>query len=325
MSAQANPRVRAECREWLTLIQSGDASDVDRARFSAWLQADPQHERAYANLQSLWDELGELRQLADLEPVPPARAQTQREPRAWRASWAVAAGVAALALLLLWSRFAAPPTQPIAADVAFDQEYSTAIAEVHSISLPDGSTLTLGARSRATVSFTTDQRHVRLEQGEAFFSVAKDPSKPFYVDAGNATVRVVGTRFDVHRASGHVRIAVAEGVVAVNGTDAPLTGGQQIDVLANGTLTAVDTIPDSSIGAWRAGRLIYESATLDDIVADISRYRGDVQLRSGDAGALRVTAGLRIDQIDQFLNGLPAILPVQVIRDGTSIAIDERD
>jgi transmembrane sensor len=175
------------------------------------------------------------------------------------------------------------------------------------------------------VNFTENKRHVRLEQGEAFFAVAQDATKPFYVDAGNATLRVIGTRFEVHRGSERVRIAVAEGMVSVEGTSAPLTVGQRIDVLANGAVTAIDSIAGNEIGAWREGRLIYENVSIDEIVADISRYRGDVTLRSADAGKLRVTAGLHIDQIDPFLNGLPAILPVQIIRDGASILIDERD
>lgn len=325
MSTEANLRVRAECREWLTLIHSGEVSDADRARFSAWLQADPQHERAYARLQSLWDEIGELHQLADLESVPPSRVRAHPQSGWRRASWAIAAGVAALALLVVWSRLAEPPAQPIVAGIAFDQTYSTEIAQVRELSLPDGSTLTLGAGSRASVMFTVEKRRVRLDQGEAFFAVAKDAARPFHVDAGTATLRVVGTRFDVHRGSERVRIAVAEGMVAVDGSQSPLTKGQRIDVLANGTVTTIDTVSDNSIGAWRDGRLIYENATLTEIVADLRRYRTDVVLGSDGAGALRVTAGLRIDQIDPFLNGLPAILPVQVLRDGTSITIDARD
>ena len=91
-----------------------------------------------------------------------------------------------------------------------------------------------------------------------------------------------------------MRIAVAEGIVAVDGNQAPLTSGQRIHMLANGTLTPVETIADSSIGAWRQGRLIYESATLEEIVADLSRYRTDVALSSADVGRLRITAGLRV-------------------------------
>jgi len=323
VSSERNRRLNAECREWLTLLESGDATGADHNRFQAWLRADPRHERAYARLQLLWNELGELRHVADLEPL--SLPSSSAPPRlGWmHPSWAAAAAIVALTLLAVWNWLAAPPAHTIAAEAAFDQGYSTRMAEVREISLPDGSTMTLGARSQASVRFTAHERRVRLEQGEAFFDVAKNPARPFYVEAANATLRVVGTRFEVHRGSGRVRIAVAEGIVAVDGNQAPLTSGQRIHVLANGTLTPIETITDSSIGAWRQGRLIYESATLEEIVADLSRYRSDVALSSADVGRLRITAGLRIEQIDQFLNGLPAILPVQVIRAGTLITIDE--
>lgn len=312
-------RIKGECREWLALIHSGEASEADRARFAAWLRADPRHQRAYDGLHLLWRDISTLNQLTALEPIPPRPA-----PKATRRllPLAAAATIAGLALALFLTQ-----PQPIqhpatTASVMQTQEYQTQLGEVRAIQLSDGSTVTLGARSRILVNFTDSERRVQLERGEAYFDVAKNAARPFYVAAPGTAVRVVGTRFDVRVGESHVRVAVDEGVVAVNNRSSALTRGQRIDVMPDGEMTSVTQVDGSEVAAWREGRLVYDGATLADVVADLSRYRPNVTLSSAEAGKLRVTAGLRVEQIDQFVDRLPDILPVRVIRTDGGITID---
>lgn len=312
-------RIKGECREWLALIHSGDASEADRARFAAWLRADPRHQRAYDGLHLLWRDISTLNQLKALEPVPPrpaARATRRLLPLA------AAATVAGLALALFLTQPQPIPPPAMTASVVQTQEYQTKLGEVRAIQLSDGSTITLGARSRIIVSFTDSERRVELERGEAYFDVAKNTARPFYVAAPGTAVRVVGTRFDIRVGDSHVRVAVDEGVVAVNNRTSALTRGQRIDVMPDGEMTSVTQVDGSEVAAWREGRLVYDGATLADVVADLSRYRPNVTLSSAEAGKLRVTAGLRVEQIDQFVDRLPDILPVRVIRTDDAITID---
>lgn len=311
-------RIKRECREWLALLQSGEANAADRARFTAWLRADPRHQRAYDGLRMLWRDISTLSQLKELEPVPPRpAAKTTRR----FLPIAAAAAAAGLAVALLLSQ---PQSvqQPVTTAAVQTEEFQTQLGEVRAIRLADGSTLTLGARSRAIVSFSDSERRVRLDQGEAYFDVARNPARPFYVAAPGTAVRVVGTRFDVRVGDGHVRVAVDEGIVAVNNRSAALTRGQRIDVLPDGAMTAVTRVDGSEVAAWREGRLVYDGATLAEVVSDLSRYRSNVTLSSAEAGKLRVTAGLRVEQIDQFVDRLPDILPVRVTRTDDAITID---
>jgi transmembrane sensor len=234
---------------------------------------------------------------------------------------AAAAAVAGLAVAIFWTQ---PPTvdQPATTAAVITEEYETQLGEVRAIHLSDGSTVTLGARSHIVVQLGNGERRVRLAQGEAYFDVAKDASRPFYVTAPATAVRVVGTRFDVRVAESHVRVAVDEGIVAVNDRPASLTRGERVDVLPDGALTGVTQVDGSEVAAWREGRLIYDGATLSEVVADLARYRPNVTLNSAEAGKLRVTAGLRVEQIDQFVDRLPDILPVRVNRTSDAITID---
>jgi transmembrane sensor len=315
-------RIKRECREWLALLQSGEASEADRARFTDWLRADPRHQRAYDGLRLLWRDISTLSQLRELEPVPPHPAQRPASKTTGRAlPLAAAAAVAGLAIALFLTQ---PQSvqQPATTTAVQTEEYQTQLGEVRAIQLADGSTLTLDARSRAIVSFSDSERRVRLEQGEAYFDVAKNPARPFYVAAPGTAVRVVGTRFDVRVGDSHVRVAVDEGIVAVNNRSDALTRGQRIDVMPDGVMTAVTQVDGSQVAAWREGRLVYDGATLADVVSDLSRYRTNVTLGSAEAGKLRVTAGLRVEQIDQFVDRLPDILPVRVTRTDDAITID---
>lgn len=324
MSRDSERKIKAECREWLALLHSGEASEADRARFSTWLSADPRHQRTYDGLQLLWRDISSLSQLKDLEPVPPSRAErahpTARASRRW-IPLATAAAVAGLAVAIFWTQ---PQSveQPTATAAALSEEYETQLGEVRAIHLSDGSTITLGARSRIIVQFGSGERRVQLAQGEAYFDVAKDAARPFHVTAPATAVRVVGTRFDVRVGESHVRVAVDEGVVAVNEQPATLTGGQRVDVLPDGELTSVTQVDGSEVAAWREGRLVYDGATLSEVVADLARYRPNVTLNSVAAGKLRVTAGLRVEQIDQFVDRLPDILPVSVKRTPDAITIE---
>jgi transmembrane sensor len=318
MSSASQRQIQAECREWLALLHSGEATEADRARFDAWLQADPRHRHAYELLQLVWTDISKLRQLADLEPVP-RPAPTPLVQRAL--PWAAAAAAVGFAVFAIQSRYETSPA-PAVAGLEFAEDYATQLGEVRAIQLPDGSSLTLGAYSRATVKISATERRVKLNRGEAYFEVAKDAARPFFVDAESAAVRVVGTRFDVRLGSSRVRISVDEGAVAVNDRPAAVNGGQRIEVLPNGRLTEPTPIDEGETAAWREGRLVYDGAPLSEVVADLSRYRATVTLKSPAAGELRVTAGLRVEQIDQFVDRLPDILPVRVTRTAETITID---
>ena len=92
-------RIKRECREWLALLQSGEANDADRARFTAWLRADPRHQRAYDGLRLLWRDISTLSQLKELELVPPRPAAKTMRRLLPLVAAAAATGLA-IALLL---------------------------------------------------------------------------------------------------------------------------------------------------------------------------------------------------------------------------------
>lgn len=319
-------KARAEAGEWLLSMTDRPLAPDEQTRFEAWLAAAPAHKTAFNEMSATWGDIAELqhlRPLADPSPAPPlwrraldAVANAIPRPRPALAGMMLAAALAAAFVYL-------PPflDRPNA-------QYTTEIAELETITLSDGSVVTLGANSRIEEHFSERERRVTLVSGDAFFEVARSPDRPFFVDAGAATVRVTGTKFDVRRRSAGVDVAVLEGEVHV-GEDRHVTGervrilrpGQRVEVIERPALLGVRATlqPISNAGAvpagdWRGGRLTYDGARLADVAADINRYYAPGFSVSADASDILVTASFKATEIEGFLATLDVALPVEMTR-----------
>lgn len=312
-------RIDREASEWLVRQDERNLEPVEQRAFDDWRAADPRHEATYAAMARTWGELPGLQSLAELVPLvaePPARVPSFR--RYWMAAGALAL---AAALALLWApSLLAPPS-------AARQSYATRLAEIRELVLSDGSRVTLGPRSALTEMFTAGERRVVLADGEAFFDVVHDSSRPFVIEANRSLVRVTGTKFNVNSGGGSLRVAVLEGSVEVIGPaagDQPppaprrLAAGQRLEIVASaaeGTSSqpiAVEATPSQRAGAWREGRLVYENARLGDLVADLNRYYAPgVTLADPRIADLRVTASFKASEIPAFMNALGDVVPVR--------------
>lgn len=293
MNAPVDPdsTVGAEARAWALAVIGEDFAPARSAQLDAWLKADARHLAAYEQAERTLMLLDEA--LASPIAARPARVA----PRWIWPGAAVAAGLAA------------PPAA-----------IESAPGQTRNVVLADGSHVTLAPASSLRPTWRLARRTYVLQRGEAFFAVTHDAAHPFTVAAGEAKVRVLGTRFDVHRSpNDRVRVEVEQGLVEVsrdlpNGPSvARVAAGQGALADASGVRTAALAKTDDA-GAWRRGRLAYAAAPLEDVVADLTRYGLRVRIAPGAAG-LKVTAGLRADQADAFVAGLPRVLPVTVARE----------
>ncbi|AMX01288.1 FecR family protein [Microbulbifer thermotolerans] len=321
---RSQKKVDDRAREWFMLRQERPLTPQEEAEFAQWMEA-PAHRRSYRQLEAI---CRGLIAIAATEEGARLRAQEDRGPR-WQArlgnllrtaltpapAFALALVLVTTAGLLLSHRDTAPL-----------ETYHTEIAQTRILSLADGSQVTLGADSQIEVTFSEQRRDVALLKGQAFFSVAADKARPFYVKADTATIRVVGTRFDVHRAAGGVKVSVEEGTVDVtpgahtsqavdNNSTVRLLAGQQIAISTQGD-GSVQQIPADTLASWRNGKLIYRDARLAEVVADANRYReGKIILGAPHLADLRVTTAFSVDQVETMIDMLEESLPVNVYRE----------
>ena len=156
------------------------------------------------------------------------------------------------------------------------------------MALPDGSSFDLNTNSRVEVDYSERTRVIRLERGEAYFKVAHDTHRPFWVHAGDRWVRAVGTAFNVYLRPAGVEVTVSEGTVNVvnaaadesppsdasyTKSAASVTAGQQADAHGRAdVIHALDTTQLSRLLAWRKSSLYFQDEPLGDVVNELMRY-----------------------------------------------------
>lgn len=170
------------------------------------------------------------------------------------------------------------PQQPVASSTDVMNTLYTPAGQRAQLILQDGTEVWLNAKSRLTypAHFSGDSRKVAIE-GEAFFKVAKDPSRPFIVSTHDVDMKVLGTQFNVcsYPESGYVQTSLLEGSVCVFFPDKENEGiilnpDQQVTV-SNGKMK-VEPIRLKEHFLWRNGVYAFENEPLIDILKKLELY-----------------------------------------------------
>ncbi|MDD0844479.1 FecR family protein [Pseudomonas sp. Gutcm_11s] len=289
-----------QARQWQVLLHSGRATAADRDAVQAWRQAAPEHEQALREVEGLWAQLGQIERPSELPQVRTVRRQRR---------WAIPLASAAVLLLALWL--------PQGTWVGLYADVSTRPGEVRELRLEDGSLLTLNGDSALDWQIVDGRREVKLYRGEADFQVAHDPARPFTVSAGEAHIRVTGTRFDVRLEEGGVDLAVSEGRVLASSAGRepqPVVAGQQVQWRA-GELQAVQALDARQRLAWQRGKLVFRDRPLEQVFAELERSQATRVLFVDDAArALQVTGVFALDDPQAVLRAVETTLPVRLVR-----------
>ena len=350
--SQHSDQINGEARDWFLLVESGAVTEQQHEQLTQWLAASNEHLDAYQQLKIICDDLAELSTSAEgaalrqsVETGFTGRILADFMESMQRFSTSLTFGLGRhMAMAVTAVAFVAGAlylSQPAAK--SYDV-YATHIGEIKTITLDDGSQVTLGANTTVKSWSDDDERQVVLKTGQAFFVVTRDPERPFRVDTEDTRVEVVGTQFDVRSTLGRVRVAVLEGVVNVTSVepaidragdatdreDMPalvLTAGQQVIKPRATGFQPIKTITEQELSAWRQGRLVYRNASLVDVIGDANRYfDGTIALEGVDLSDLRVTAAIRTDQVEFLPDMLAQSLPIVVRKSGDNkIVISPRD
>jgi len=176
------------------------------------------------------------------------------------------------------------------------------------ITLVDGTQIILNCGSTLTYAsqFNTTKREVYLD-GEAFFNVKHDASRPFLVHTGRLKVQVLGTSFNVraYGADAKTSVSVATGKVGVNGTKASTTymllPGERLSYNRNNEFKQ-DKIKIDDILAWQKGILVFHLETIGEIAPVLERYYGvTVHLNLHLSADKKVTASFTQKTLPQVL------------------------
>jgi len=312
--------VTDEAAWWVAKMDSAHWDAADEAGLTAWLAQDASRHGLLLRTQAAWAAV-------DLALVPrgvaAAPAETVADPRSFWRRRKVLAGLAAaiVAGVAGTSRIFAPETR-----------YVTNLGEIRRVPLADGSIMTINSGSALTVRIDSRVRRIALAQGEAWFEVAHDPTRPFVVTAAGVTARALGTAFSVRVRATGVEILVTDGTVET-GHESPvntraatrLTAGQRafVDARAAVRFEADRASAVDRALAWRGGMIDLEGDTLATAAEEFNRYnvRKIVVTDPGLAGE-KLDGVFRVNDPEGFAQAVKVSLDVTVsARDPTTIRI----
>jgi transmembrane sensor len=367
MTMSSSRQIELIASAWLARRDAEAWSEHDQAQLDAWFEASIAHRVAYLRLESAWLQSDRLKALGAGVPagVVPARgtwgmsspserptatdsadgtphaqsathiprqqdrharnAPRQRAGRLLR----YAGGAFVLALVV---SFALGWRHYSAVDHA---SYHTTIGGLLDVPLADGSLVTLSSDSRILVTLSRGERRIDLQQGEAFFRVAKDASRPFVVSTGDRRAIAVGTRYDVRRDGADLRVIVTEGLVRLesnNGTDGQrqpttlLPAGSIATATKAGVMVRSDSVQRvEEMLNWRSGFISFHDTPLTAVAAEFNRYNSH-KIVIGDAsvGALRVGGNFRWANADTFVRLLEQGFPLRAVHGKDTTVLKSR-
>jgi transmembrane sensor len=316
-------RIDHEAAQWVVTWEDREYSHApkEQSRWFGWLQRSPRHLQSYLDTADLYERLGRIdpdskidvdewiaaRRAPVVSIAKPSADQVlqNRSASAVSTRWqwgAVAASLMSIAVIASWS-----------IDIFGPPSYRTEVGQQSISRLEDGSIVNLNTRSRAKVRFSDTQRVVELE-GEAMFTVAKDATRPFFVRTRGATIRAVGTMFNVYEREADTRVAVVEGTVRVSSFDSrartatpavpaqtnipTLSADESVALSAGeaarifrGEIAKVQAPDIDAEVAWQKQKLVFEDVPLATVAAEFNRYN-EGQLRiQGPIGEAKRLSG----------------------------------
>lgn len=275
---------------------SGESTTEEEAELASWINTSEANRRIYEQVKQAWAEgqrdsaperlargkamvFGRIRQdklQTNVSELPPC---------AWWKGTSVVSQVAAALLVVALSWYGYTRIQPQDQAVALRTVEND--GEPKEFLLPDGSTVWLNSESqiRYADNFPGKVREIFLN-GEAFFDVKRDESKPFIVHAGSLATQVLGTSFNIRAyvERSDIEVTVSSGKVSVfdsTGVKERLVMDQQISYKKSTGRFTRQSVSSRNTSLWKEGELFFDSVTFGE-VAQILERRYQVYIQFDD-------------------------------------------
>ncbi|MDO6519567.1 FecR family protein [Zobellia uliginosa] len=184
------------------------------------------------------------------------------------------------------------------------------------ITLSDGTVVHMNAGSslRYPVNFSPTQLRKVFLDGEAYFDVTKDKSRPFVVSVDDLDVKVLGTEFNVSSYSEdtNIEVVLVEGAVGLNKiSESPEEGvelvpGQRGAYRRNSENIHIDSVNTDLFTSWMQGHLVFRELTFDQILTKLGRhYNIELENRNSELGQEVFNASFNdatIEEVMSFFN-----------------------
>jgi transmembrane sensor len=340
-SSDARDSSRRQAAEW-TIRKDRGLNDSESAELINWC-SNPKNAEELKRIEGTWTLLDRAADSSSAKAAAQqilSRARKRRHQHKLLALGGFFAAAAALAVgFFQWTQppqeAESTPGSPIVAR-SESVNYQVVASTAKSVELPDGSKAELNGDSMIEIEFSDSSRLIRLVSGEAYFTVVKDPQRPFLVSSAGVTVRAVGTVFNVRlNKTGAVEVLVTEGVVRLERHDAEvspttpsLSAGEMARIAASDLTGPRITLLSPTLAeiekalAWRSLQVIFNETPLEEVVATFNRHNEHKLVIGDPALSSRTLTGVfRADNLEGFILLLESSLDVvpEPGRDNTTV------
>lgn len=278
------PEIAAEAAVWVARLHGPDRSRRMERECLGWQARSEAHRLAFERCTDTWQDAA-LVTVSTYATALALSSAPSRIRKTWRRGRTRVALV--VALVVTAGLFIAQPWRDV-------ERYSTGVGEQRIVMLRDGSRMSLNTGTRVRVEFASGLRTVGVDEGEALFEVAKDPTRPFVVRAGGSEVVAIGTVFSVRLAGASdavgesLAVTLVEGSVKVRAVEevghgvAPtqslsMAAGDRVRLTeavggAARVTTQVDRPRMDEAVAWKRSEVVFDNVPLADAVSEMNRY-----------------------------------------------------
>ncbi len=307
----------------LPKVFAGEATPEENILVEDWRAANPENQAEYDAIGKLWNlsgvaaEPGEIDLDAEWRRMESAMLPVRSGKSVVMRIMQIAASLVIVTLLgIMAIKFSGSTEKAPAAALA-------------SVILPDGTSVSLNAGSVITYKrgFGSTHRVLNLK-GEAWFEVKKNPELPFIISAGEANIRVTGTKFNVKawRRLNDVRVTVTEGTVNFYNKIEPekeivLHAGETGLMNKSTRLMTTRATGNSNDISWKTGIIDFHDTPLIEVAEVLSNtYHRKIEL---DPAVMTCPVTVRFEnrELDAVLNVLRSTLNLEITTKGKHITI----
>jgi len=332
-TAKTSAATRAEAAAWVARLHGPKRNAGVESGWRRWMDENPAHAAAFELMTDTWEKSARLR----------------RRPLERVASWEFPGLRISFSRALLGTAMVALLAVIGTVLYLHSDEVVTAVGEQRTLTLEDGTRVSLNTDTRVRVHYDKAARQVELESGEALFEVAKRPDWPFIVTAAHRHIKALGTEFLVRRDERKLMVTLVEGKVTVSPVTVAPTGGSgahgsaapvapptrsasstkpAVAAASQATFTLVpgqrltfassgapilDRPPLERITAWKRGQVLLDNTRLSEAVREMNRY-STLRLIVEDVqvGAIPISGTFQAGDSENFAKAIARTYHLQV-------------
>jgi len=313
-----------------------EAMPDEQLQVQDWLNADTANRKYYEHFKLIWDKSQTLAANITVDEVAAWQKFKTRiqQPDAARSPRSKTVGLSfirkiqiAAAMLLFavgsWWIYSTI-NKPATVTMIDKQTFSNTMVDT----LSDGSIITLNKNTvlNYPVSFKAKTRTVKLK-GEAFFKVTPNKAKPFIVDAGNVTVTVLGTAFNIKNYDSSTQVIVESGIVKVTRGDQSiqLQKAEQVLIKNNAAAFEKSTVKDSLYNYYRSKEIVCNNTPLPDVIETINQaYNAHIVLGDDFVKQLHLSTIFKEEDLETVINIIQQTFNLRVTQQGDSTILHQQ-